>query len=75
VKRCPAPYVAGDRLMVLRDEADRGTVWGALTVERVTALSDGRTWRLGFTRGDGTAVEVTVGPDGRDRHGYVARPS
>jgi len=71
--RARAPYVAGDWVMVLRDETDRGTIWGALKVGRVTALSDGRTWRLELTRWDGSGLAVTVGRDGRDAHGYVER--
>jgi hypothetical protein len=58
---------------VLRDERGLGTVWGALEVQRVVAMSDGRSWRLVMVRSDGSPLEVYVGPDGRDPHGYVER--
>jgi hypothetical protein len=65
-----APYAVGDWAYILRDDTV-GTTWGALRVERVTALSDGRTWRIGAIRHNGAPVEVLVGSNGRDAHGYV----
>lgn len=65
-----APYKVGDSVGVLRDEAGKGTVWGPLTLRRITEI-DGRRWRLTFIRHDGSAVEYTVGANGRDVNDYV----
>lgn len=67
-----APYQPGDRINVLRTEAAHGTVWGPLTIDRVTALNDGQHWRIECTRLDGSCVGFLVDRTGRDRDDYTA---
>lgn len=68
-----APYKVGDKVRALFMGAG-GTTLGALTVERVTALTDGR-WRIECPRPHDTCptVAFTVGADGRDANGYCER--
>lgn len=66
------PYRVGDPISVLHS-CGHGTELATLTVERVKALAVNGRWRITTTRCDGTPLEVEVGRDGRDVHGY-ARP-
>lgn len=67
-----APYAPGDEVSVLHDCHDgHGTAIGTFTVERCKALAANGRWRVTTTRCDGTQLDVEVGADGRDVHGYV----
>jgi hypothetical protein len=72
--RVNAPYAAGDKVKILHS-VQGATVLGVLPIDRVVALSDGKSWRLEMTRNDPEfpMVSAVVGVNGRDKHGYVER--
>lgn len=71
-----APYAVGDTVRLLHSDAAGATVLGNLPVTRVVRVADsnGPQWRITMPRtggGDCPNVEVVVGSDGRDVHGYA----
>lgn len=69
-RRGGAPYRPGDAARVLH-WGTGGTTVGTLPVSAVTARADGR-WDVEFARaGELGPWSAVVGPDGRDRNGYV----
>ena len=67
-----APYRVGDPMRVLHS-CDGATEIATLTVTHIKALATNGRWRVTTVRCNGTPLEVEVGSDGRDEHGYVRR--
>jgi len=77
-----APYQLGDRVRALLMDREGGTCVAVVTLDRVTPLADGRSWRIGGSRPgsphpdparDCPRVEWVVDAAGRDVNRYVER--
>jgi hypothetical protein len=77
-----APYKPGDRVRALLMDRRGSTCLAVVTLDRVTPLSDGRSWRIGGTRPgdphldptrDCPRVEWVVDATGCDVNRYVER--
>jgi hypothetical protein len=75
-----APYPPGDRVRALLMARDGGTCLAVVSIDRITPLSDGRTWRISGQRPgnphpdptqDCPRVEWVVDATGRDVNEYV----